>query len=151
MLTEVCQYLRYWFQRAQLYGTFTIQDGELQTQFDNGAEYSAIPVIDGQYVRIIGSALNDGVHQFPTSDLNDETFDGAVWVMSVPPAVLSIISDIEAWQAKYNKVDSTMLSPFTSESFGGYSYSKGSAAGGDNGGVTWKSVFGARLAQWRKI
>ena len=77
MLTEVCQYLRNWFQRAQLYGTFTIQDGELQSQFDNGAEFSAIPVIDGQYVRIFGSALNDGAHQFPTSALKDETFDGA--------------------------------------------------------------------------
>lgn len=148
MLTEVCQYLRNWFTRAMYFGTFKIENGELQTQFDSGG----IDVIAGQYVRIIGSRLNDGVYQYPTEDLQDEEFNGAVWTMSVPPAVLSIVQDIITWQEKYNTADSEMLSPYTSESFGGYSYSKGSnSSASDGGGTSWKNVFATRLAPWRKI
>jgi hypothetical protein len=152
MLTEVCQYLRNWFTRAQYFGEFKIENGELQAQFDNGVEFSALPLLEGQYYRIIGSVLNDGVHQYPNDELKDETFSGAVWSMAVPPAVEGIANEIKEWQAKYGGADSSMLSPFTSESFGGYSYSKGaSASGSGSGGVTWASVFGNRLAPWRKI
>lgn len=152
MLTEVCQYLRNWFTRAQYFGEFKIVNGELQAQFDNGAEFSSLPLLEGQYYRIIGSGLNDGVHQFPNDELKDETFSGAVWSMAVPPAVEGIANEIKEWQAKYGTTDSSMLSPFTSESFGGYSYSKGgNTSGYGGGGVTWASVFGNRLAPWRKI
>lgn len=151
MLTEVCQYLRNWFTRAQYFGEFTIENGELQTQFDGGAEYSTIKLAKGQYFRIIGSALNDGVYRYPANNLRDEVFSGAVWAMAVPPAVIALADEITAWQAKYNAPDSAMLSPYNSESFGGYSYSKSGTGAGSGEGVTWKNVFGARLAPWRKI
>ena len=41
------------------------------------------------------------------------------------------------------------LSPYQSESFGGYSYTKASASNGDQ--VDWKTVFRSRLNRWRKI
>jgi len=152
MMTEVCQYLRNWFTRAQLIGAFTIKDGALQTQYDSGYEYGSIPLVDGQYFRIIGSALNDGVYQHPTDQLKDETFDGAVWTMAVPPAVVALANEITAWQEKYGETDSALLSPFSSESFGGYSYTKATGASADDAsGGSWKSTFGARLAPWRKI
>lgn len=153
MLTEICQYLRNWFTRAKYFGEFEIVDGELQGRFDNGAEFSAINLLDGQYYRIIGSVLNDGVHRHPADDLKDEVFSGAVWSMAVPPAVLEIAEQIGEWQNTYGKTDGQMLSPYSSESFGGYSYTKasGSSASDSAGGVTWASVFGARLAPWRKI
>ena len=79
----------------------------------------------------------------------DETFDGSIWPMSVPPALLCLGEEIKACQEKNGDI---AASPYTSESFGGYSYSKstsGSATGA--GMVTWQSVFKSRLNQWRKI
>ena len=150
MMEEICQYLRNWFTRAQCYGEFTIINGELQTQYDTGSEFSNISIVEGQYFRIIDSKLNDGVYKYPTNKLKDETFSGAVWTMSIPAAVEGIAKEIADWQTKYGGADSQMLSPFTSESFGGYSYSKGSSANAA-GGITWANVFGSRLAPGRKI
>lgn len=153
MLTEVCQYLRNWFTRAQCYGEFTISNGQLQTQYDDGMSFLNVPLINGQYFRIIGSVLNDGVYKYPATGLKDEVFSGAVWTMGVPPAVLAIDKEIDEWSAKYNTADSAMLSPFQSESFGGYSYTKGGGGSSESGSSapSWASVFGARLAPWRKI
>lgn len=152
VMTEICQYLRNWFTRAQCYGDFTIENGSLTLQYDNGATFSNIPVVPGQYFRIIGSKLNDGVYKYPETHLKDETFSGAVWTMGVPAAVEAIAAEIKAWQTKYNKTDSEMLSPFNSESFGGYSYTKSGGRSDDGAdGVTWKNVFGGRLSPWRKI
>lgn len=144
MLTELCQELRNWFDKERHFGTFVIENGSI--------DLSEAGIQNGQYFRIVGSVFNDGVHQYPTNDLTDETFDGAVWLMAVPNAVLDLASDIEAWQAKYGSADSAAMSPFTSESFGGYSYSKGSGSSGSGaGGVSWQSAFASRLNLWRKI
>ena len=149
MLTEICQYLHNWFDKGQakFFGEIAITDNLILV---NGEE---IALIDGQYFRVIGSLLNDGVHQYPSMELMDETFDGAVWSMALPPAVLALSRDIEAWQDKHGSATSEAMSPFNSESFGGYSYSKsgsGSASGeGGNGG--WQSAFANRLKPWRKL
>lgn len=149
ILTELCQELRNWFDRNQpkYYGEFTIENGVLILSGDMSLK-------DGQYFRIIGSALNDGVHQYGVygDALEDEAFSGAVWAMAIPPAILTLVKDIEAWQDKYGGIDSAAMSPFASESFGGYSYSKsgaGSGSGSTSGG--WRSAFAGRLNPWRKI
>ena len=148
MLTQICQYLRNWFERDKYIGSFQISGGAL-----TDATGSAPPLLDGQYFRIVGSVLNDGVHQWPAYDLSDEEFTGAVWSMAVPPAILDLDREIEAWQDKYGGVDSALLSPFASESFGGYSYSKatGGAASGGGTVTSWEALYAARLAPWRKI
>ena len=112
--------------------------------------------MDGQYYRICGSVFNDGVHKYgdESDSLVDESFDGAVWAMAVPPAVIALDADITAWQEKYGGAESEAMSPFTSESFGGYSYSKSSRSGtsGDDAGAgSWQSAFAGRLNMWRKI
>ena len=79
--------------------------------------------------------------------LQDETFDGAVWALAVLKAVVELAGEIAAWQEKYGAV---VDSPYTSESFGGYSYSK--AGGTESGGAGgWQAAFRARLNPYRKL
>lgn len=151
LLTEICQEIRNWFDRGmpKYHGEFKILNGSLIISDD-------IDIVQDQYYRIIGSRFNDGVHiNNNTDSLKDETFNGTVWAMSIPQAVINLANDIEAWQNKYGGIDSQAMSPFASESFGGYSYTKGggsSSSGGAGGnGADWRSVFGNRLDMWRKI
>ena len=139
MLTELCGVLRNWFETDRISGTYTVENGSITLPF----------LQNGQFFRVVGSVFNDGVHQYPDYAMADETFDGSIWPMSVPPALLCLGEEIKAWQEKNGDI---AVSPYTSESFGGYSYSKtmsGSATGA--GTVTWQSVFKSRLNQWRKI
>lgn len=141
MLTELCQELRNWFVREKHFGTFEIEGGMITAPF----------LVEGQYYRIVGSVFNDGVHQYGIHDLTDEEFNGAVWGLAIPQAVLNLAEEIAEWRKLYEATDSQAMSPYMSESFGGYSYSKGSAYSGDAGGAGWKSVFASRLNMWRKI
>lgn len=154
MLTEVCQYLKNWFNRKPDGSYYPKYSGKVVISEGNIIFSDSFTLADGQYYRIMGSLFNDGVHQVGDL-LNDEVFDGAVWSMAVPPAVVVLAEDIEAWQAKYGSVDSEAMSPFQSESFGGYSYSKSgggsSASGATKNAATWESAFAARLEPWRKI
>lgn len=151
-ISDLCSELKNWFDERsdgtpnRHFGTFAIVDGTIGL--------SGTGIKDGQYFRIIGSSLNDGVYQYPADGLTDETFDGAVWIMAVPKAVLDLLEEIGKWEQKYGGADSAAMSPFTSESFGGYSYSKsaavsGSADTGDAG--SWQAAFKSRLNKWRKI
>lgn len=152
MLTQLCQELRNWFDRGQqkYIGRIVIDDAGNITC--NNGNTQQVPVQTGQYFRVVGSVFNDGVHQEGDS-LTEETFDGAIWLMAVPQTVIDLAEDISAWQDKYGGVDSVAMSPYSSESFGGYSYSKtggGSSTYGNVGG-TWQAVFSDRLNSWRKI
>lgn len=149
MLEEVCRYLNNWFDVERLIGEFTILDGEIIEESFHEAIQS------GQYFRVVGSVFNDGVYQFSTTfELpQDERFDGGVWLMSIPQSFLDLVKEIEEWQAKYGGIDSQAMSPYTSESFGGYSYTKsnGSADGSTTSSNAWQSAFQSRLSKWRKI
>lgn len=137
MLTEIFQALNNWFVRDVVQGDFTISNGSIALPF----------LLPGQVFRIVGSALNDGVYRYPASELQDETFSGEIWAMAVPPAVLKLAADIEEWVTKNA---AALDSPYTSESFGGYSYSKG-ASGSNGGAFGWRDQFAGRLAMWRKL
>lgn len=142
MLTEICDYLNNYFWRVKYNVKVTIEDGTFTADF----------LKDGQYFRIIGSTFNDGVHKYPATDLIDESFDGAIWSMAVPQSVIDLASDIEKWQTKYGDVNSEAMSPFTSESFGNYSYSKGSSMGaGSINPNSWQSIYASRLNKWRRL
>lgn len=142
MLTELCQELRNWFDRERRTGTFAIENGNIIADF----------LQRGQYFRIIGSIFSDGVHQYPAADLPPETFTGAVWALAIPQEVLGLAEDINAWRAKYEAVDAPSMSPYSAESFGGYSYSKSTnVEGAGMAGSGWKAAFAARLNRWRKI
>ena len=112
---------------------WTIADGTMEVP---GA-------LSGQYVRIIGSVLNDGVYQYPMTGLADETFTGTVRLLKIKKAVLEMVPEIEAWCKK------NQPTAYTSESFGGYSYSRATNANGVAAG--WQDVFEAQLAPYRKM
>ena len=139
MLEQVLMHLKNWFlvPGGIHEGTYTIEDGGIALPF----------LANGQYFRICGSVFNDGLHQYPASDLKSESFDGTVWALAVPQAVIELAAEIEAWQKKNGDAS---VSPYQSESFGGYSYSKAtdSATGG---AVTWQSAFRSRLNNYRKL
>ena len=135
-LTNLCAELRNYFETKKRFGTFTISGGSISP-----SDF----LQDGQYFRIVGSVFNDGVHRHPAHDLTDETFDGAVWAMAVPPAVIELLQKIQEFEA----ATANAPTAYTSESFGGYSYTK---ATDENGlPVGWRSVFKSELNRWRKL
>lgn len=147
MLTELCDYLKNWFVVSMYYGDFKIADGAIT--YADGRE---LPLQIGQHFRITDSIFNNAVYEFGKAEqgMTDETFTGSVWAMAVPPEVLKVGNEIAAWKAKYEGVDSAMMSPFNSESLYGYNYSKSSGADGGGG---WQSnpVFKNKLARYRKV
>lgn len=143
MLTEILQYLRNWFEKAKYKGDFSVENGQLKTEYSGGE----ISIVNGQCFRVLGSALNDGVYEWPATVLKDETFSGAVWGLAIPPAVLTLAEEIEEWQNKYA---GSVASPYQSESYSRGSYSRTKASAGQSA-VSWKTAFADRLAPWRKL
>lgn len=146
MLNEVCAEIKNYFTYRNdiLIGDYKIEDGVITPLID---------FKDCEYIRIIGSRKNNGVHKLSDNDLEDEgEFHGSIWRMSPPKDFLLLVEDIEKWMAKYGDVNSEAMSPYNSESFGGYSYTKSagstSADGFDN---SWKRPFASRLKQYRRI
>lgn len=135
MLEAVLMHLKNWFvvDNGIHTGTFTIANGVLPLSF----------LQDGQYYRICGSVFNDGLHQYGDT-LTDETFDGAVWALAIPKTVISLSGTIAEWETKNGEP-----SPFASESFGGYSYTRATDATGAPS--TWQTAFKAQLAPYRKF
>ncbi len=136
MLNEVCAEIRNYFVKDIHNGKFEIVDGKI----------APLDFLQkGQYFRIIGSVFNDGVYKYPASGLTDEIFCGAVWEMAVPPAVISLTEEIKA----FNESDAGKPSSYTSESFGGYSYSKATESNGAP--ISWQKVFASKLNKYRRI
>ena len=141
MLTELLAEIRNYFEvpNGRHFGKFTISGGSI-------APLDFLQ--DGQYFRIIGSVFNDGVHQYPVPNLTDEVFYGAVWAMAVPPTLSALAAEINDWNKKYGEL---VNSPYASESFGGYQYSKAFGAESSGGVVKWETVFRKQLNRYRKI
>lgn len=142
-LTELCQDLRNWFDRARYIGNITLD--AYGGVFCNGV---AIGLVEGQYFRVFGSVFADGVHVYPDAETPAESFTGAVWAMAVPPDFLALVQEIEDWNTNARP---KMLGPYSSEnlSSSGYSYQRQSAE--DMAKADYKTVFGARLNKWRKL
>lgn len=145
MLTELCAVLRNYFLRDYSKdihaGTFVISGGIIEPLSF---------LRNGQYYRIVNSVFNDGVHRYGDSSdvLVDETFEGAVWAMTVPPAVIALSSEIDAWKEANAE---TLASPYQSESFGGYSYSlKASGRETNISKYGWQDHFADKLALYRR-
>ncbi len=134
MIDEICASLHNYFAMDIVPGEYTVNDGEITLPF----------LAAGQFFRVVGSVFCDGVYRCGDKLPADETFDGAIWAMAIPPALEAIAAEIEEWKAKNADV---LASPYQSESFGGYSYSKGT--GSDS--ASWQGAFASRLNRWRKI
>ena len=141
MLENVLIHLKNWFvvPCGVHEGMYTIENSNLELPF----------LQNGQYYRICGSVFNDGLHKYgdESDKLQNETFTGAVWALAIPKALVKLSEEIEEWQTKNGE---TVASPFTSESFGGYSYTK--ATDSNTGAVaTWETVFRTQLNPYRKL
>ena len=161
LLEEVLQHLHNWFERdAQVVSVSGCEIARPE-QATEGGEATQAPAAlpqtvsdmlqEGQWYRIEGSWLNDGLHLHPATDLVPETFDGTITIMRIPRPLLRVVEDIAEWQEKYGAASE---GPYQSESFGGYSYTiRGSAAAQDgSGGLTgWRLAFRDRLNAWRRI
>ena len=132
MLEKILAYLNNWFvvEDGIHEGKFNIQDSSITLPF----------LVEGQYFRICGSVFNDGVYIYPANNLKDEEFEGTVWALAIPKQLTELSDEIKAWKKKNGNP-----SVYTSESFGGYSYSKDSTTS------TWQGAFKSQLNQWRKI
>lgn len=150
MLQQVLEHVHNMFIKSPHPGTYTIAGGTLSLPF----------LKDGQRFWIVGSDLNDGVYTYHESGikndddteavgLRDETFGGSVCALAVPPSVLALTGEIEAWVEKnQDAVDS----PYSSESvIGVYSYTKATGGTEAGGAVGWKDVFAGQLNRWRKV
>ena len=145
-LSDLCPTLHNWFNihhDADIHsGTFTIVDGSIES----------LPfLIEGQYFRVVGSALNDGVYQYPAEDMTDETFTGAIWAMFVPLDVIRLAERIE----EYNEQVAHLIAAqrekagITSESFGGSSYTLSGSA--PPGMEIIKAGIDADVRHYRKL
>lgn len=145
MLNEICAEIKNFFtyEDDKHIGDWVIEEGTLAPSLD----------FPTNYIRIVGSRLNDGVHKVSDMKLNDESFHGAIWCMSMPADFLALVAEIESWQKKNGDVDSANMSPFQSESFGGYSYSKssGGSSSGESSVPTWQSQYASRLKIYRRV
>lgn len=132
MIDEICASLHNYFAVDIVPGEYTVNDGEITLPF----------LAAGQFFRVVGSVFCDGVYRYGDKLPADETFDGAIWALAIPPAFEAVAAEIEEWKQKNAEV---INSPYQSESFGGYSYTKGSDS------ASWQGVFAKRLNRWRKL
>lgn len=145
-INEVCHELNNYFERdlPKFHGAFEISGGKIVD-----ADFVAA-IKENQYFRIIGSIFNDGVWQNTAElELTDEAFVGTVWLMAIPKDFIDLVDEMNAWETAHG---SDIASPFTSESFGGYSYSKGTKGSASGGMITSSlDMFASRLNKWRKL
>lgn len=137
MLETVLNHLHNWFEirGAARYGTYSIVSGAPALDF----------VQDGQYYKIEGSVFNDGLHKYgDETKLVDETFTGFVIPLAVPKVVVSLADEIKVYCEKNPATDKV------SESFGGYSYQRGTDGSGRVTGG-WQAAFRDRLNLWKKV
>lgn len=148
MLTEICNYVHNYFRVADHSGEFTISGGTIP-----------FSLLDGQRFKITGSALNDGIYTYHSMGIRnddddenvalaDETFTGTIMSMGIPRDFIRLATEITEWVSANS---AALTSPYQSESFGGYSYTKASAGGSSGGVFGWKDQFRSRLNAYRKI
>lgn len=136
-LQAMMEHVHNWFPHNFATGDFSVKDGSLE----QGHPF----LQEGQYFRIVGSVFNDGLHVYPATDLHDEDFEGEVWGLAVPQSFVDLADDVFDFVSK-NPVNDSL----TSESFGGYSYTKGtSPVTGVAAG--WQDVFKSRLNAFRRL
>lgn len=143
MLTNICAYLHNYFDYERHSGEISIVNGVI---FCNG---KAIMLDEGQYFALFRERIPLGVfNEVPA----DKTFVGSVWLMDVPKDILDADKWADDWMKANGGAGSEANSPFQSESFGGYSYNKGTNSSGKGGmSIFDNAQFSRMLAPYRKL
>ena len=145
MLTEICQYLHNYFEYEKLFGDVIV------TASSVSANGKIVALEEGQYFALFRGRIPLGI--FKNGDeLKPRHFEGAVWLLDIPDAILNADTWAENWKAKNGSVDSVANSALNSESFKGYSYSKGTNKEGKDGSSIFDNAqFSAMLNPYRKL
>lgn len=137
-IERVMRRVRNYFQRGYTEGTFAITGNVLS------------PAPSAPWVKISGSAYHDGVYECCSGYLQgvpegrqDETFTGVVWMLYPPDDFLALCEEIRDYDQK------NPVGALQSETFGDYSYNRGSGANG--GTMSWETAFAAHLAPYRRM
>jgi len=107
--------------------------------------------LPSQYVRIVGSIMNDGVYQVETYTsgtitilgLNNEVFEGSIYGLSVPKDFIELEIKIET----YN--DKNVISNKSSEGFNNYSV--GYAKDKNGKPLQWQEIFKSDINIFRQM
>jgi len=156
-LAMVCAEIKNWFYLYDDEGKPIFQKGD----YSIGGEHISpveIMLLPGQYIRIIGSVLNDGVYLIPEDGgagsysyllegSRNEEFKGYLIPMAVPLDFIVLVDEIKTYQDKSAQDQNS--GAVTSESFSGYSYTKATTLSG--AAVSWREVFSSRLGVYRKM
>lgn len=143
MLTEICAYLHNYFDYERHYGDISIIGGVI---FCNGEQ---IALGEGQHFALFRGRIPLGVFDTVPAD---KTFEGAVWLLDIPDAVLKADKWADDWTKANGGADSNGNSAFQSESFGGYSYNKGTNSTGKSGlSVFDNAQFNRMINPYRKL
>ena len=136
-METVMQTVHNYFERSALEGTFRLAGNVLT------------PAPSAPYVAIRGSAF-DGVYSCQNGylyglpeGLLEEEWTGMVWELFPPAGFVSLCEEISAFDEK------NPAGAMLSESFGDYSYTRGSNARGT--AVNWEQAYGSRLNAYRRM
>ncbi len=135
-------HLNNYFYKTGERGEFELIDGRVNVC----GRYSV-----GQYIKIEDSNGVDGVYKVKTIEGNtltldeplNEVFEGVIYGLAVPTSFVELVGRISEFKSKYQDT------PYTSESFGGYSYSK--AQGRNGKPVSWCDVFDNELRPYKRL
>lgn len=145
MLTEICAYLNNYFEYEKKHGTIKIEAGVISC---NGEQ---IALETGQHFALFRGRIPLGVFT-QGETLTNKTFEGSVWLMDVPRSIEEADTWAKAWMAENGAATAAGNSAYQSESFGGYSYNKGTNAKGKAGTSIFDNAqFAAMLAPYRKL
>ena len=138
-IAAVMRHCRNFFEVGYLDGTFRITGNALPD------------AKDAHYVYISGSLFHDGVWEIcngyltgkSIDGLEDEEFDGRVWLLAPPVDFLETVKQMQAYEEK------NPISALSSETFGGYSRTW--ATGGKPSDRSAMAVFRDSLAPYIRM
>lgn len=141
-LMRVC---RNYFERSFVDNEYNIDSSGALTPHDG--------ITSGQYIAIEGSHLNDGVYTIDAEgklqngddelEFTEESFCGRVWLLAPPRDFIRLAAAIADFEAK------NPTGGYKSESFGEYSYTKGSGKNGE--AITWEQAFASDLRPYTRM
>ena len=122
----------------------------------------ALDIRVNQYIRIVGTRLNDGVYKVSVVGDNSVTVDATlideesdtdldyvtIYELNIPQKLLSLVDEMITWEASSSSP--VTVGNIQSEKLGPHSitYAK---TGSNNKPMSVFDVFGGRLKRWRKV
>ncbi len=141
-MEEILGYINNSFAVTKEEGTFNISNNSITIKGN---------YIEGQYIRLTGSILNDGVYKVESTEGNtitlvgaiDEVFEGAIYSLAIPKEIVRIAGAFEEAKEKIGN------GIYDSESFGEYSYTLAKKQNGEI--YTALDGFKNDLKKYRKM